>query len=108
MQANQEKRRQKEMKNQKRPQFILFSQPPQQEAFLLIRDFAHLANGKDFQVGLYTLAARLSLTPPGAACVIERLRDLAAIDKVADAQINRRSALYRWIANRDELPMPGL
>lgn len=73
--------------------------PPQQEAFLLIRDFAHLANGKDFQVGQYSLADRLGLTQQGVACVIERLIDLRIIRKVADARINSRPALYRWIAN---------
>jgi hypothetical protein len=73
----------------------------QREAFLLIRSFSKLAT-YDFPVGLHSLADRLSITPPGADCVIRKLVDLGAIDKTADAKINRKPACYRWIANMDQ------
>ena len=72
---------------------------PQREAFLLIRSFSNLAT-TDFPVGLFSLADRLSITPAGADCVIKKLID-DAIEKTADAQINRKSARYRWIAHVD-------
>jgi hypothetical protein len=39
---------------------------PQQEAFMLIRSFAHLAKGNDFPVAQLSLADRLKITQPGA------------------------------------------
>jgi hypothetical protein len=70
----------------------------QREAFLLIRSFSKLSDS-DFPVGLLSLADRLSITPAGASCVINRLVELGAIEKTADAKINSKSARYRWIAN---------
>jgi len=67
-------------------------------AFLLIRSFSKLANS-DFPVGLFSLADRLSITPPGASCVISKLIGLGAIEKTADPKINSKSARYRWTAN---------
>ena len=46
---------------------------PQQEAFMLIRSFASLAQGNDFPVAQLSLADRLSITQPGARCVISKL-----------------------------------
>jgi hypothetical protein len=73
----------------------------QREAFLLIRSFSNLAT-YDFPVALLSLADRLSITPPGASCVISKLVDIKAIEKTADARINSKSARYRWIANVDQ------
>jgi hypothetical protein len=73
----------------------------QREAFLLIRSFSNFAT-YDFPVALLSLADRLSITPPGASCVISKLVDLKAIEKTADARINSKSARYRWIANVDQ------
>jgi hypothetical protein len=70
----------------------------QRQAFLLIRSFSKLS-GSDFPVGLFSLADRLSITPPGASCVINKLVELGAIEKTAEAKINSKSARYRWIAN---------
>jgi hypothetical protein len=74
---------------------------PQREAFLLIRSFAKLAT-YDFPVALLSLADRLSITPPGARYVIDRLVELGAIEKTADAKINSKSARYLWTANIDQ------
>jgi hypothetical protein len=81
---------------------------PQREAFLLIRSFAHLHKGEDFPVAQASLADRTNVTQPGAKWIIERLIELVAIKKTADARVNSRPALYRWTANTDELPMGGL
>src|SRR4030095_9893983 len=78
---------------------------PQREAFLLIRSFAHLHKGEDFPVAQASLADRTNVTQPGAKWSIERLIELVAIKKTADARVNSRPALYRWTANTDELPM---
>ena len=73
---------------------------PQQEAFMLIRSFASLAKGNDFPVAQSSLADRLTITQPGAGCVISKLIDpgVRAIAKTMDACVNSKSARYRWIA----------
>ena len=71
---------------------------PQQEGFLIARSFARLKR-EDFMLGQSSLADRLSITQQGAARVIEKLIELGAIAKTADARINRRPAYYRWMAN---------
>ena len=81
---------------------------PQQEAFFIIRSFANLRSGDDFPVAQLSLADRLSITQPGAGCVIEKLSELKAIKRTAKARKNSRPALYRWIANQDEVPMPEI
>jgi hypothetical protein len=83
-----------------RGMFEQLNTEPQREAFLLIRSFAKLATD-DFPVALLSLADRLSITPPGTRYVIDRLVELGAIEKTADARINSKSARYRWIANID-------
>ena len=75
---------------------------PQREAFLLIRSFAHLHQGDDFPVAQASLADRINVTQPGAKWIIERLIELVAIKKTADARVNSRPALYCWTANTDE------
>ena len=71
----------------------------QQEAFFIIRSFAHLANGSDFPIAQLSLADRITATQPGAKLIIDKLIALEAIKKMANARPNSRSALYRWIAN---------
>jgi hypothetical protein len=73
---------------------------PQREAFMLIRSFARLAKGNDFPVAQLSLADRLSITQPGAGCVISKLADprARAIEKTMDACVNSKSARYRSIA----------
>jgi hypothetical protein len=67
---------------------------------MLIRSFARLAKGNDFPVAQLSLADRLSITQPGARCVISKLADprVRAIEKTMDACVNSKSARYRWIA----------
>jgi hypothetical protein len=94
----------KSIKSLCQPERQIFDQlktEPQREAFLIIRSFSKLANS-DFPVGLFSLADRLSITPPGATCVISKLDGLGAIEKTADAQINSKSARYRWTANIEQ------
>jgi hypothetical protein len=71
---------------------------PQREAFMLIRSFSNLAKGGNFPVAQLSLADRLSVTQPGARCVISKLVELRAIEKTADARVNSKSACYRWVA----------
>jgi hypothetical protein len=54
---------------------------PQREGFMLIRSFANLAKGGDFPVSQSSLADRLSISQPGAGCVISKLIELRAIKK---------------------------
>jgi hypothetical protein len=70
---------------------------PQQEGFLIVRSFARMGRG-DFMLGQSSFADRLSITQ-GAARVIEKLVELGAIGKTANARINSRPAFYRWTAN---------
>ena len=70
--------------------------PPQREAFLLIRFFAHLHKGDDFPVAQASLADRINVTQPGAKWVIEKLLEVGAIKKTADARVNSKAARYKW------------
>ena len=72
---------------------------PQQEAFFIIRSFAHLRAGDDFPVAQLSLADRLSITQPGARGVIQKLIAVKAIRQTAKARIHSQSAQYCWIAN---------
>jgi hypothetical protein len=79
---------------------------PQQEAFMLIRSFARLAKGNDFPLAQLSLADRLSITQPGARCVISKFVELRAIEKTANAHVNSKSACYRWIPLPATAPPP--
>jgi hypothetical protein len=81
---------------------------PQQEAFLIIRSFAHLASGNDFPVAQLSLGDRLRVSQQGAGWIIDKLIQLKAIEKTAPPKINSKSTRYRWIANKDELPLGGI
>jgi TOTE conflict system, Archaeo-Eukaryotic Primase domain len=70
---------------------------PQREGFMLIRSFSHLNKGGDFPIGQSSLADRLCITQPGVRCVISKLIEVGAIEKTMDAQINNKSARYRWL-----------
>jgi hypothetical protein len=91
-----------------RTRFDELKTPPQREAFFIIRSFAHFYSGDDFPVAQVSLADRLNISQRGAGCVIEKLIELKAIKQTAKARINSRSARYHWIANQDELPIPGI
>jgi hypothetical protein len=68
----------------------------QREAFFLCRSFAQLES--EFPVSQASLADRLGVTRPGAHYVIDRLIEVGAIKKTAEAKPHRRAACYRWIA----------
>jgi hypothetical protein len=70
---------------------------PQREGFMLIRSFANLAKSGDFPVSQSSLGDRLSITQPGAGCVISKLVELGAIEKTVAVYVNIRSARYRWL-----------
>ncbi len=79
---------------------------PQQEAFMLLRSFAYLADGEPFPIAQNSLADRLGQTQQGVSYIIKLLVGLEAITPTEKARINRRAARYRWLptyaANKDE------
>jgi hypothetical protein len=70
---------------------------PEREGFMVIRSFSKLAIGGDFPIAQLSLADRLGITQPGVRWVIFKLMELGAIEKTMDAQINSKSARYRWL-----------
>jgi hypothetical protein len=64
------------------------------EAFFLCRSFAKL--NSEFPLSRASFADRLSLTPPGAGYVIDRLIEVGVIKKIAETRPHSRSACYRW------------
>jgi hypothetical protein len=71
---------------------------PQQEAFVLLRSFAYLADSEPFPIAQNSLADRLRQTQQGASYIIKVLIGLEAITPAEKARINRRAARYRWLA----------
>ena len=92
--AKEEKR----LTDSERGVFAKLQTEPQREAFSLCRSFAKFKT--EFPLSQLSLADRLSLTQRGAGYVIERLITLGAIKKTADAKTNRKSACYKWTANK--------
>jgi hypothetical protein len=72
----------------------------QQEAFVLLRSFAYLADGEPFPIAQNSLADRLGQTQQGASYIIKMLIGLEAITPTEKARINRRAARYRWLLQR--------
>jgi hypothetical protein len=70
---------------------------PQQEAFVLLRSFAYLADSEPFPIAQNSLADRLRQTQQGASYIIKVLIGLEAITPTEKAHINRRAARYRWL-----------
>jgi hypothetical protein len=71
----------------------------QREGFFIVRAFAGAATheGKeDFAISQSSLADRLSVTPPGAACVIRKFCDVKAIEPTQPAIRHREAARFRW------------
>jgi hypothetical protein len=87
----------KSLSASEREKFDQLRTEPQREAFMLIRSFSHLTKGGDFQIAQRSLADRLSVTQPGAGCVIFKLVQVRAIEKTVDALVNSTSARYRWL-----------
>jgi hypothetical protein len=87
----------KSLSASERERFDQMQTEPQREGFMLIRSFSNLVNGGDFPISQLSLADRLSVTQPGAGCVISKLIEVRAIEKTADARLNSRSARYCWL-----------
>ena len=71
----------------------------EREGFFLVRAFsgaAKLQGKEDFEIARSSLADRLSITPPGAACVILRFCDARAIERTQCAIKHRAAARFRW------------
>ena len=77
----------------------------QREGFLIVRAFAGAAeyNGnKDFPISRASLADRLSITPPGARGVIQRLCEIKIIKPTQAYVIHKESARFCWLLPRCE------
>jgi hypothetical protein len=72
----------------------------QREGFLVVRAFAGVAKHKkkkDFAISQASLADRLSITRPGAADVIRKLRKLKVIAPTQDYVMHKESTRYCWL-----------
>jgi hypothetical protein len=90
---------------EERQKFEALETERQREGFLIVRAFAGLAElrgDNDFQISRASLADRLSMTPPGATCVIRKLCELKIIDPTQGYVIHRASARFRWLLPRSE------
>jgi hypothetical protein len=75
----------------------------QREGFLIVRAFAGAAahNGeKDFAIARASLADRLSITPPGAADVIQKLCELNVIAPTQPYVRHKKPARFCWMLPR--------
>jgi hypothetical protein len=84
----------KQMTDSERIKFDKLKTEPQREAFLLCRSFAALK--RKFPLSQASLADRVGVTQQGAGYVIEKLISVGAIEKMACAKTNRKSAYYKW------------
>jgi hypothetical protein len=82
------------MSHSERERFDNLQTEPQREAFFLCRSFAKL--NSEFPLSRASLADRISVTPQGAGCVIDKLLEVGAIERTAEARPHSRSACYRW------------
>jgi predicted transcriptional regulator len=72
----------------------------QSEGFLVIHAFAGAAVHKrdnNFEISQSSLADRLSVTPPGAADVIRKLRELKVVERTQHAVRHKSAARFRWL-----------
>ena len=76
-----------------RTKFHKLKTEPQREAFLLCRSLAEL--NEEFPVPQVSLADRVGVSQQAAGGLIEKLISVSAIDRVAYAKTNRRSAVLR-------------
>jgi hypothetical protein len=84
------------LSHSERERFDKLQTEAQREAFFLCRSFAKLKG--EFPLSRASLADRVSITPQGAGYVIDRLIDVGAIKKTAEAKPHSKSASYRWAA----------
>jgi hypothetical protein len=84
------------LSHSERVRFDKLQTEPQQEAFFLCLSFAQLRT--QFPLSRASLADRLSITPQGAGYVVDKLVEVGAIKKTAEAKPHSRAACYRLIA----------
>jgi hypothetical protein len=84
------------LSHSERQKFDKLQTEQQRQAFFLCRSFAKLKS--EFPVSQASLADRISVTRPGAGYVIDRLIEVGAIKKTAEARPHSRSAYYCWTA----------
>jgi hypothetical protein len=84
------------LSHSERDRFDKLQTEAQQEAFFLCRSFANIKS--EFPLSQASLADRLSMTRQGAGYVIDRLVEVGAIKKTAEAKPHIRAACYQWIA----------
>src|SRR5262249_44107775 len=92
------------------PIFNALATEHQREGFFIARAFARAAKhqGKeDFEIAQSSLADRLSITPPGAACVIHNLCELKAIELTQRAIRHKAAARFRWAIPPPRPPPPA-
>jgi hypothetical protein len=86
--------------------FNALSSEHQREGFMIVRAFAGAAarNGKkDFAIAQASLADRLSITPPGATDVIQKLCELKVIAQTQPYVRHKKPARFCWL-----LPMKAV
>jgi hypothetical protein len=72
----------------------------QHDGFLIVRAFAGVAarkGEKDFAIARASLADRLSITPPGATDVIQKLCELEVIGPTQPYVRHKKPARFRWL-----------
>ena len=82
------------LSHSERERFDKLQTEAQREAFFLCRSFAKFKT--EFPLSQASLADRVSITRQGAGYVIERLIEIGAIAKTAEARPHNKSAYYRW------------
>ena len=83
-----------------RQKFDALGSEHQREGFLIVRAFAGVAAHKretDFAIARASLADRLSITPPGAADVIQKLCELEVVALTQAYIRHKKPARFRWL-----------
>jgi hypothetical protein len=79
--------------------FNVLTSEHQREGFLSVCAFAKAVEYKGdshFLIARFSLADRLSITPPGAADVIQKLRGLEVISPTQPAVRHKSAARFSW------------
>ena len=85
---------------EERQKFDALGSEHQREGFLIVRAFAGAAahkGEKDFAIARASLADRLSITPPGATDVIQKLCELKVIAPTEAYVRHKKSARFCWV-----------
>jgi hypothetical protein len=86
---------------EERQKFDALGSEHQREGFLIVRAFAGVAahkGEKDFAIARASLADRLSITPPGATDVIQKLCDARIIASTQAYVRHKKPARFCWFA----------